>query len=114
MNLRICTGFLTQAASAAYTPQTAEQASVRKLIFDLHVRASSGTEFPERCVIEDAALQKQTEAKLVPGTALLIEGEPTARPFEKQGVKTSGWVRELIVRKIEFLRVPKALQEEAT
>ena len=107
MNLRICTGFLTHAASAAYTPPAPGAASVRKILFDLHVRTSGGVEFPEKCIIEDAVAQKAAEAKLVPGAYLLVEAEPIARPFEKNGVQ-AGWLRELIVRRIEFIRVPKA------
>jgi hypothetical protein len=116
MNLRICTGFLTAPAVAAYTAPAAGAQSVRKLVFDLHVRDSHGREFPEKCLIEDAALQKATEARLIPGTAILIEAEPTARPYKKDGVATGGWIRELLVRRVEFLRVPKAAettQEEA-
>jgi hypothetical protein len=111
MNLRICSGFLTSAASPAYTPPAAGAAAVRKLIFDLHVRASTGAEFPEKCVIEDPALQRAAEPKLVAGTYLLIEAEPIARPFEKNGVQT-GWTRELHVRRCEFIRVPKSAQGE--
>ena len=111
MNLRICTGFLTHAADAAHTPPAPGAASVRKLLFDLHVRTSGDVEFPERCVIEDAALQRAAEAKLVPGAFVLVEAEPIARPYVKQGVQT-GWSRELVVRRVEFLRVPKAAQGE--
>lgn len=114
MNLRIATGFLTAAAVAAYTAPAAGAQSIRKLLFDLHVRDSAGREFPEKCLIEDAALQKHAEARLVPGAAILVEGEPTARPYEKHGVATGGWVRELIVRRVEFIRVPKAAIEAVT
>lgn len=84
---------------------------MRKLIFDLHVRTSGGVEFPERCVIEDPTLQRAAEPKLLAGAFILIEAEPLARPFMKQGVQ-AGWTRELIVRRIEFIRVPKAAQPE--
>lgn len=116
MNIRICTGFLTAAAVAAYTAPAPGVQSVRKLVFDLHVRDSQGREFPEKCLIEDAAMQKHAEARLVPGAAILIEAEPTARPFEKNGIKTNGWIRELLVKRVEFLRVPKSAagtQEDA-
>jgi hypothetical protein len=112
MNLRICTGFLTHAADAAHTPPAPGAASVRKLLFDLHVRTSGGVEFPEKCVVEDAALQKAAEPKLLPGAYLLVEAEPVARPFMKQGIQT-GWSRELVVRRIEFIRVPKAAGTES-
>ena len=107
MNLRIVSGYLTQPAAPAFVPPAQGAQAVRKVLFDLHVRDSQGREFPEKCVIEDPFLQKATELKLIAGAFILIDGEPTARPFEKQGVR-SGWVREIIVRKIEFIRVPKA------
>jgi len=110
MNLRIVSGYLTHPAAPAYVPPAPGAQAVRKVLFDLHVRDSFGREFPEKCVIEDALVQKASEPKLVPGAFILIEAEPTARPFEKQGVQT-GWVRELIVRKVEFIRVPKAAGE---
>jgi hypothetical protein len=111
MNLRICTGFLIHAADAAHTPPAPGAASVRKLLFDLHVRTSGGVEFPEKCVIEDPALQRAAELKLVPGAFILIEAEPIARPYMKQGVQT-GWARELVVRRVEFIRVPKAATDQ--
>jgi hypothetical protein len=107
MNLRICTGYLTHAAHAAHTPPAPGAASVRKLLFDLTVRSTTGAEFPEKCIIEDAALQRATEAKLVAGSYLLVEAEPIAHPYHKQGVQT-GWLRELVVKRIEFIRVPKS------
>ena len=108
MNLRIVTGYLTAPAAPAYVPPAPGAQAIRKLIFDLHVRDSLGREFPERCVIEDPLLQKASEAKLIPGTYVLLEAEPTARPYEKKGVPTGGWARELRVHRCEFIRVPKA------
>lgn len=112
MNLRICTGYLTRAAEPAFTAPSPGQEGVRKLIFELHVRDHLGREFPEKCVIESNNLQNAVEAKLLAGVSVLVEGEPTARPFERHGVATGGWVRELIVRRVEFMRLPKVNPSE--
>lgn len=107
MNIRICTGYLTQAAAAAFVPPAEGAAAVRKLVFDLIVKDSRGVEFPEKCVVEDAGLQKLYEPKLVPGAAVLVHGETCARPFSRNGVQ-EGFTKTLRVLSVEFLRVPRA------
>ena len=112
MNLRIVTGYLPRHADPAFTPPAEGAAPVRKLVFELMVKDSHGLEWPEKCVIEDPALQKAHEAKLVAGAAVLIEGEPHARPYFDRGVQ-KGFSRHLRVARVEFMRLPKAAGEAA-
>jgi len=103
MNLRLMTGWLPEDAATSYTPATAEAPAQRKLLFEVNVKDSRGMEFPEKCLIDEAELIGRYEAKLTAGTAVIVQGEPTALPFYERGV-LKGYSRKVRVQSIEFPR----------
>lgn len=101
MNTRFFTGYLPGDATTAYAPATAERAALPRLCFDVMLRDSEGAEFTDKCVIDDAALQRTHGHLLTAGRAVIIEGEQTARPVYRNRVLV-GYSREVRVRRIEI------------
>lgn len=116
MNKRFFDGWLPQDAERAYAPATAERAAAPRLVFKVMLSDSAGTEFDEKCFIDDARLIAAVEARLTAGAAVFIEGEQTARPWHDRGV-LKGFVREVRVLEIKVpnrgrAEVPRDEQEQ--
>jgi hypothetical protein len=101
MNLRMFTGYLPADCDEAWAPATANRPNEPRLVFDVILKDSTGQEFPEKCFVDDVALVKVAKPLLTAGRAIIVQGEQTARPFNKSGVQM-GWIREVRVQRIEF------------
>ena len=101
MNARFFTGYLPKMADLAYSPASAGEPARPRLVFETIIRDSHGVKFPEKCLIDDAALINDYQALLTAGRAVIIQGEQTARPYHKNGI-LQGYVREVRVTRMEF------------
>jgi hypothetical protein len=111
MNSALCTGYLIQAAEAAWT---AGAGARKKLVFDAMLQADGDAgPTPWRCEIEDATLIGAAEKLLTAGRGVVLRAQLSGRPFIKNGVQ-AGFVRFLRVDRVEFVRADRSRNEAET
>lgn len=113
MNHGTVTGGVVKQGESAYTPPTAERASVRRVVFTIVVADSKGQRAFWNCEAEgDPATLDWIEAQTTPGRGIRLDYELATRPYIVRGVH-KGEVRFLRVIKAEFMDRRPAVAEPA-
>jgi hypothetical protein len=105
VNTITATGWLVKEPWDTFRPS-----GQRVICWDVMLAQAEGEPAPWRCEMEDTKHAQECLPKLVPGAAVIIQGELRARPYKKHGV-TEGYSRFIDVHRIEFSRLPVAGQE---